>query len=72
MEFTAEQLSHHNGSDPPKPIYVAIMGRVLDVTSGKSFYGPGGAYAMFSDMDASRALAKMSKNVEDVCPSLDA
>ncbi|KAI6679178.1 hypothetical protein NL676_033059 [Syzygium grande] len=71
MEFTAGELIQFNGTDPSKPIYVAIKGRVFDVTAGKSFYGPGGAYAMFAGKDASRALAKMSKNDEDVTPSLD-
>lgn len=71
MELTALQLSEYNGTDPSKPIYVAVKGRIFDVTNGKSFYGPGGAYAMFAGKDASRALAKMSKNDEDVSPSLD-
>ncbi|KAK9210817.1 hypothetical protein WN943_000190 [Citrus x changshan-huyou] len=71
MEFTPAQLIQYNGTDPSKPIYVAIKGRVFDVTTGKSFYGPGGAYAMFAGKDASRALAKMSKNDDDVTPSLD-
>ncbi|CAJ1973629.1 unnamed protein product [Sphenostylis stenocarpa] len=70
MDFTAHQLSQYNGSDPSKPIYVALKGTVYDVTTGKSFYGPGGAYAMFAGKDASRALAKMSKNEEDISPSL--
>ncbi|GKV03112.1 hypothetical protein SLEP1_g15475 [Rubroshorea leprosula] len=71
MEFTAQQLNQYNGSDASNPIYVAIKGRVFDVTAGKSFYGPGGPYAMFAGKDATRALAKMSKNEEDVCASLD-
>ncbi|MBA0811666.1 hypothetical protein Gohar_003542, partial [Gossypium harknessii] len=71
MDLTPQQLIQFNGSDPSKPIYVAINGRIYDVTAGKSFYGPGGAYAMFAGKDASRALAKMSKNEEDVCPNLD-
>ena len=71
MELTPQQLSQYNGSDPSKPIYVALKGRVFDVTTGKSFYGPSGAYAMFAGKDASRALAKMSKNDEDITPSLD-
>ncbi|XP_044463181.1 probable steroid-binding protein 3 [Mangifera indica] len=71
MEFTPQQLLQYNGTDSSKPIYVAIKGRVFDVTTGRSFYGPGGAYAMFAGKDASRALAKMSKNDEDITPSLD-
>ncbi|XP_018839569.1 probable steroid-binding protein 3 [Juglans microcarpa x Juglans regia] len=71
MELTAQQLSEYNGTDPSKPIYVAVKGRIFDVTNGKSFYGPGGSYTMFAGKDASRALAKMSKNDEDVSPSLD-
>ncbi|KAI3426528.1 Cytochrome b5 heme-binding domain-containing protein [Psidium guajava] len=71
MEFTPSELIQFNGTDPSKPLYVAIKGRVFDVTAGKSFYGPGGAYAMFAGKDASRALAKMSKNDEDVSPSLE-
>ncbi|TKY74812.1 steroid-binding protein 3 [Spatholobus suberectus] len=71
MELTPQQLSQYNGTDSSKPIYVAVKGRVYDVTTGKSFYGPGGAYAMFAGKDASRALAKMSKNDDDISPSLD-
>ncbi|XVF48241.1 hypothetical protein PTKIN_Ptkin03bG0174200 [Pterospermum kingtungense] len=71
MDLTPQQLSQFNGSEPSKPIYLAINGRVYDVTAGKSFYGPGGDYALFAGKDASRALAKMSKNEEDVCPNLD-
>ncbi|GMN40275.1 hypothetical protein TIFTF001_009517 [Ficus carica] len=70
MEMTPQELLQYNGTDPSKPIYVAVKGRVFDVTAGKSFYGPGGPYAMFAGKDASRALAKMSKNEEDISPSL--
>ena len=70
MELTPQQLNQFDGSDSSKPIYVAIRGRIFDVTTGKSFYGPGGAYVMFAGKDASRALAKMSKSDEDVTPSL--
>lgn len=71
MELTLQQLKQYDGSDPSKPIYVAVKGRVFDVTTGKSFYGPGGSYCMFAGKDASQALAKMSKNDEDVCGSLE-
>ncbi|XP_044471497.1 probable steroid-binding protein 3 [Mangifera indica] len=71
MEFTPQQLLQYNSTDPSTPFYVAIKGCVFDVTTGKTFYGPGGACAMFAGKDASRALAKMSKNDEDITSSLD-
>ncbi|KAK9067874.1 hypothetical protein SSX86_011985 [Deinandra increscens subsp. villosa] len=71
MELTLDQLKQYDGTDPSNPIYIAVKGRIFDVTTGKSFYGPGGSYAMFAGKDASRALAKMSKNDEDVIGSLD-
>lgn len=70
MELTLNQLKQYDGSNPSNPIYIAVKGRIFDVTTGKSFYGPGGSYAMFAGKDASRALAKMSKNDEDVIGSL--
>lgn len=39
-------------------IYLAILGRVYDVTSGRRFYGAGGAYNTFAGRDATPALAK--------------
>ncbi|RZC73677.1 hypothetical protein C5167_049161 [Papaver somniferum] len=71
MELTLQQLKQFDGSDASKPIYVALKGKIFDVTTGKSFYGPGGSYCIFAGKDASRALAKMSKNDEDICASLD-
>lgn len=70
MELTLNQLKQYDGTDPSKPIYIAVKGRIFNVTTGKSFYGPGGDYSMFAGKDASRALAKMSKNDEDVIGSL--
>ncbi|XP_051129381.1 probable steroid-binding protein 3 [Andrographis paniculata] len=71
MELTPQQLKNYDGTDPSKPIYVAIRGQIYDVTAGKSFYGPGGDYHVFAGKDATRALAKMSKDENDVVPSVD-
>ncbi|KAJ7298933.1 hypothetical protein O6H91_02G148500 [Diphasiastrum complanatum] len=70
-DISAAELSQYNGSDPDLPILVAIKGKIYDVSSGKNFYGPGGAYTVFAGHDASRALGKMSTKAEDVSSSLD-
>jgi len=57
--FTKQQLKAYDGSNPTGPIYLSICGVVYDVTTGESFYGPGGGYACFAGTDASRGLAKM-------------
>lgn len=43
-EYSKEELSRCTGADPSTPILVAIKGKIYDVTRGRSFYGPGGAY----------------------------
>ncbi|KAG0225848.1 hypothetical protein BGW42_004074 [Actinomortierella wolfii] len=57
LVFTPEELAQYDGTDPNKPIYLAIKGEVFDVTSGGPFYAKGGAYGFFSGKDASRAYA---------------
>jgi len=37
--FTPTTLLPYNGEDG-KPVYLAVRGRVFDVTPGKNFYGP--------------------------------
>ncbi|EGX88339.1 progesterone binding protein, putative [Cordyceps militaris CM01] len=62
--ITLEELSKCNGVDSDK-IYVAIKGKVYDVTGNPS-YLPGKAYHVFTGKDASRALGMTSTKPEDV------
>lgn len=72
-EFTRAELKAFRGyQDVPlgrihAPIYMAIKGKVLDVSfGGVEMYGKGGPYHAFAGIDASRALAKMSFDEKDV------
>ncbi|MQM10869.1 hypothetical protein Taro_043770 [Colocasia esculenta] len=65
-EITAEELKAYDGSDPKKPLLMAIKGQIYDVSQSRVFYGPGGPYAIFAGRDASRALAKMSFDPKDL------
>lgn len=57
---TMEPLAEYNGI-LRAPIYIAVKGRVFDVSSGAEFYGPeSGGYNALAGQDASRALGIMS------------
>ena len=64
VDSTAPALA----SDRVDPeILLAVKGNVYDVSyGGTEHYGPGGSYHLFAGIDASRALAKMSFDAEDV------
>ncbi|KAM7273280.1 hypothetical protein ACFE04_027944 [Oxalis oulophora] len=65
-EITEEELKGYDGSDPKKPLLMAIKAQIYDVSQSRMFYGPGGPYALFAGKDASRALAKMSFEEKDL------
>ncbi|KAL3858434.1 hypothetical protein ACJMK2_013105 [Sinanodonta woodiana] len=53
--LTKAELAKHTGEDGGT-IYLAILGKVFDVTKGRQHYGPAGSYSFFTGKDASRAF----------------
>jgi membrane-associated progesterone receptor component len=64
--FTLEELHSFNGAQDDQPIYIALNGKVYDVSSGRHFYGPGTSYHALAGHDASVALAKSSLEAQDI------
>lgn len=64
-DFTIDQLRDFNG-ESDKPIYIALCGDVYDVTVARDMYGNGASYHCFAGRDASRAMAKLSFEEEDL------
>ncbi|KAJ4022311.1 hypothetical protein NW752_000486 [Fusarium irregulare] len=65
--ISKEELAKANGATEGGKCYVAIKGKVYDVTGNKA-YLPGASYNVFAGKDASRALAKSSTKPEDALP----
>ncbi|KAI0751265.1 cytochrome b5-like heme/steroid binding domain-containing protein [Daedaleopsis nitida] len=53
--FSERTLAQFDGTDPDKPVYIAIDGDVYDVSSNRKTYGPGGSYHIMAGKDAARA-----------------
>jgi len=75
--FTPPELKPFNG-EKNMPVYIAVRGKVFDVTPGRHFYGPGGPYENFAGRDASRGLAcnsfdedMLTKDLEGPLDTLD-
>ncbi|KIO15724.1 hypothetical protein M407DRAFT_205977 [Tulasnella calospora MUT 4182] len=54
--YSESQLATYDGTDPEKPVFLAIDGIVYDVSEGRRTYGPGGSYHQFAGRDAARAF----------------
>lgn len=68
--YTPRTLLKYNGKDNA-PVYLAVRGKVYDVSSGRNFYGPGGPYENFAGRDATRGLACQSFDEEMLTKDLD-
>ncbi|KAF1952170.1 hypothetical protein CC80DRAFT_479742 [Byssothecium circinans] len=56
VTLTDAQLLAYDGTDPNKPIYLALNGTIYDVSANRDTYGPGGSYHFFAGRDAARAF----------------
>jgi hypothetical protein len=41
VRLTLQELAAFDGTDASKPLYIAVRGKIYDVSAGRSFYGPG-------------------------------
>lgn len=68
--YTPHTLLPFDGQEG-RPVFLAVRGRVFDVSSGRNFYGPGGPYENFAGRDASRGLASHSFDESMLTKNLD-
>ncbi|XP_059852886.1 neuferricin isoform X2 [Delphinus delphis] len=54
--FIPEELARYRGRPGDPGLYLALLGRVYDVSSGRRHYEPGAHYSGFAGRDASRAF----------------
>lgn len=54
--FVPEELARYRGGPRDPGLYLALLGRVYDVSSGRRHYEPGAHYSGFAGRDASRAF----------------
>ncbi|XP_008853854.1 neuferricin [Nannospalax galili] len=54
--FVPEDLARYRGGPGDPGLYLAVLGRVYDVSSGRRHYEPGAHYSGFAGRDASRAF----------------
>ncbi|KAI6911910.1 hypothetical protein KC318_g1655 [Hortaea werneckii] len=56
LRLTDAELALYNGTDPTKPVLLALNGTIYDVSAGRRVYGPGGSYHVFAGKDAARGF----------------
>ncbi len=61
--FNTETLAQYNDADSSLPIYIAFDGDVYDVTLGRSYYEPGGAYAFLAGTDGTELLSVIGGDI---------
>lgn len=68
-EYTLSELKYFDGSKGP--IYIALNGKIFDVTKDKKHYDCSGCYKILAGRDASRAFATLSFDVNSLRSKYD-
>ena len=69
--LTNEDLAAYDGSDPTKPILVALNRTIYDMSASPHIYGVGGMYSQLAAKDASRSyITTCFDPVNDLVPYL--
>ena len=55
--ITESELSRKSGAGGEGDVWLAVLGKVYDVTDGRRFYGEGGSYSVFGAKDATGNFA---------------
>ncbi|CAG9831907.1 unnamed protein product [Diabrotica balteata] len=63
--FTKDDLKLYNGVEKPQ-LYLAVLGKVYDVSRGHKHYGPNQQYNVFVGCDASRSFVTGKFNKEEL------
>lgn len=61
--YSASSLAIFDGTDEAQPIYIALEGKVYDVTEGKKFYAVGGMYHFLAGTDGTTLLKVMGGDI---------
>eukprot|EP00440_Ansanella_granifera_P076517 gb/GFBE01083032.1/.p1 GENE.gb/GFBE01083032.1/~~gb/GFBE01083032.1/.p1 ORF type:complete len:491 (+),score=122.77 gb/GFBE01083032.1/:1-1473(+) len=65
LEIDLAALQTYTGENGGR-ILMSLAGELLDVSSGRELYGPGGGYSMLAGHDVTRCLATMSLEPDDL------
>jgi membrane-associated progesterone receptor component len=64
--YSVAELAERNGTGADKAIWLAIKGKIYDVSAKPHFYGPGASYGVFAGRDVTRAMALASTDQKDI------